>query len=118
MRTVTGYAALKPGATLESHTYQLPEIAPDQVDIKVYYCGISHSDLSMIHNDWGTSEYPLVPGHEIVGEIVALAKGVKSLKLGDKGGFSWLHGSCMDCQHSRDGSQNLCQYAEHTIEGR
>lgn len=118
MRTVKGYAALKPGATLESHTYELPEIAADQVDIKVHYCGICHSDLSMIHNDWGTSEYPLVPGHEIVGEIVSVGKEVKSLKVGDKVGLGWFSGSCMHCQQCMDGSQHLCQTAQQTIVGR
>src|SRR5690606_14408448 len=101
---VTGYAALKPGATLESHTYELPEIAPDQVDIKVHYCGICHSDLSMIHNDWGTSEYPLVPGHEIVGEIVSVGKEVKSLKVGDKVGYDsivWMEVSICVKLHSK-----------------
>lgn len=58
----------------------------EQVDIKVAYCGICHSDLSMINNDWGMTQYPLVPGHEIIGEVVAAGDAVKNVNIGDKVG--------------------------------
>ena len=83
MRKVQAYAAIEKGAKLTSFGYELPEIAPDQVDIKIDYCGVCHSDLSMIDNEWGSAQYPLVPGHEIVGKVVGLGSEVKNLKIGD-----------------------------------
>ena len=69
---VNGYAATEQKAKLIPYSYDLGEIGSEQVDIKVFYCGICHSDLSMINNDWGMTQYPIVPGHEIIGEVIAL----------------------------------------------
>ena len=118
MRTVNAYAALSLGSKLEKFTYQLPELSSDQVDIKVHYCGLCHSDLSMLDNEWGSTKFPLVPGHEVVGEIVAIGKEVKNLKIGDFVGLGWYSGSCMYCNQCMDGSQHLCRTGEQTIVGR
>lgn len=87
---VKAYAANEAGAKLEQYDYELGEIGKEQVDIKVHYCGLCHSDLSMINNDWGMSQYPLVPGHEIVGEVLDVGSEVKGLKKGDKVGMAGL----------------------------
>ncbi len=118
MKTVNAYAASSAGAELEKFQYELPELKSDQVDIKVHYCGLCHSDMSMINNDWGQSSYPLVPGHEIVGEVIALGSEVKGLKKGDKVGMGWFSGSCMHCNQCMDGKQHLCGSSESTIVGR
>ena len=118
MRKVNAYAAHEAGGKLEKFQYELPELGSDQVDIKVDYCGICHSDLSMLNNEWGMTQYPLVPGHEIVGEIVAVGNEVKNLNIGDKVGLGWFSGSCMHCDQCMDGSQHLCGTAEATIVGR
>ena len=68
MKTVNAYAASEAGGKLNPFKYILPNLGSDQVDIKVHYCGICHSDLSMLYNAWGMTQYPFVPGHEIVGE--------------------------------------------------
>lgn len=115
---VTAYATLKPKGKLESYTYELGELESEQVDIKVNYCGICHSDLSMINNEWGMTQYPLVPGHEIVGEVVATGSAVKNVKVGDYVGLGWLSASCMSCHECLDGSQHLCSNNEATIVGR
>lgn len=115
---VTAYAALEPKGKLESYTYELGELESEQVDIKVNYCGICHSDLSMINNEWGMTQYPLVPGHEIVGEVVATGSAVKNVKVGDYVGLGWLSASCMSCHECLDGSQHLCSNNEATIVGR
>ncbi len=115
---VTAYAALESKGKLESYTYELGELESEQVDIKVNYCGICHSDLSMINNEWGMTQYPLVPGHEIVGEVVATGSAVKSVKVGDYVGLGWLSASCMSCHECLDGSQHLCSNNEATIVGR
>lgn len=118
MKTVQAYAAKTAGAPLEKFEYELPEIGKEEVDIKVHYCGLCHSDLSMVNNDWGMSQYPLVPGHEIVGEVLAIGSAVQGLKVGDKVGMGWNSASCMHCNPCLEGDQHLCGNAEATIVGR
>jgi len=116
--TVNGYAAKEPKAELTSYTYELDDIGPEQVDIKVHYCGLCHSDISMINNDWGMSQYPFVPGHEVIGEVIAIGNAVKNVKVGDKVGLGWTAGSCMSCSQCMDGDHHLCAESEPTIVGR
>ncbi len=118
MNKVKAYAALSAGALLESFEYSQGELQAEDVEIKVHYCGICHSDLSMINNEWGMSAYPLVPGHEVAGEIVALGKKVTHLKVGQKIGLGWYSKSCMVCEFCMDGDHNLCSNNESTIAGR
>jgi uncharacterized zinc-type alcohol dehydrogenase-like protein len=115
---VNGYAAKEPKSKLTPYSYELGEIEPEQVDIKVTYCGLCHSDLSMINNDWGMSEYPFVPGHEVTGEVLATGNAVKNVKVGDKVGLGWMSGSCMSCSQCMDGEHHLCAEGESTIVGR
>lgn len=118
MMKVNAYAVDEAGGKLKEFQYNLPEIDNEHVDIKVHYCGVCHSDLSMINNDWGMSQYPLVPGHEIVGEVVAIGSEVKNLKIGDKVGMGWYSESCMQCNQCIGGNQHLCGTVESTIVGR
>jgi uncharacterized zinc-type alcohol dehydrogenase-like protein len=115
---VNAYAASEPKGKLEHFTYDLGDIGPEEVDIKVTYCGICHSDLSMINNEWGMTQYPIVPGHEIVGEVVAAGSAVKNVKVGDHVGLGWFSASCMSCDQCMDGSHHLCSQGEATIVGR
>lgn len=115
---VNGYAALAQKAKLTPYSYELGTIGSEQVDIKVHYCGICHSDISMINNDWGMTQYPMVPGHEIIGEVVATGNAVKNLKVGDKVGLGWQSGSCMSCDQCMEGQHHLCSKGEATIVGR
>ncbi len=118
MKTIHAYAAKEAGANLEPFQYELPEIDTEQVDIKVHYCGICHSDLSMVNNEWGNAQFPLVPGHEIVGEIIAVGPNVKNVKKGDFVGLGWFSESCMHCDQCMNGSHNLCPTKEEVIVGR
>lgn len=118
MTNVNAYAVSGPGAKLSPFKYELPDLGSDQVDIKVHYCGICHSDLSMINNEWGMSQYPLVPGHEIIGEVVAVGSEVKHIKPKDLVGLGWNSGSCMHCKQCMEGSHHLCKTGESTIVGR
>lgn len=115
---VTAFAVKAPGGKLEKFHYELPEIGKEQVDVRVLYCGVCHSDLSMINNDWGTTQYPLVPGHEIVGEVIRAGSDVKGIKVGDKVGVGWFTESCMHCRHCMSGNHHFCGSAEQTIVGR
>lgn len=118
MTTVHAYAATAAGAKLQPFEYQLGPIGPSQVDIKVEYCGICHSDLAMLHNHWGLTQYPFVPGHEVVGTIAAMGEHVRGLSLGQRVGLGWFSGSCLHCRPCLGGDQNLCATAEQTIVGR
>lgn len=115
---VSAYAANGPHEKLTPLSYEMGEIGPEQVDIRVINCGICHSDLSMMNNDWGMTAYPIVPSHEIIGEVVAACNAVKNVKVGDKVGVGWFFGSCMSCHECMDGAHHLCSKAEYTIGGR
>ncbi|HSI75888.1 MAG TPA: NAD(P)-dependent alcohol dehydrogenase [Lunatimonas sp.] len=115
---VSAYAANGPHEKLAPFSYEMGELGAEQVDIRVINCGICHSDLSMMNNDWGMTAYPIVPGHEIIGEVVAAGNAVKNVKVGDKVGLGWFSGSCMSCHECMDGSHHLCTTAEFTIAGR
>ena len=115
MRNIKAYAANAVNGTLEPFEFSLPDIGPEQVDIKVKYCGICHSDLSMLNNDWEITSYPFVPGHEVVGEVVDKGEHVKGLEIGDEVGLGWFSESCMYCQQCLSGNHNLCCQPEQTI---
>ncbi|MBT8206568.1 MAG: NAD(P)-dependent alcohol dehydrogenase [Eudoraea sp.] len=118
MSTVHAYAAESAGAELKPFTYELNNLGSEEVDIKVHYCGICHSDLSMLNNEWGMTQYPFVPGHEVVGEIIAVGDEVKSVAVGDYVGLGWNSASCMHCPQCMGGDHHLCGSVEGTIVGR
>lgn len=115
---IKAYAVLEAGGDLTPFEYDPGALAADQVEINVEHCGICHSDLSMIDNEWGLSTYPLVPGHEVVGTINAVGTGVTHLEVGQRVGLGWQSGYCMTCGTCMDGDHNLCAQAEATIIGR
>lgn len=117
-QTIHAYAASKAGATLEPFAYQPGELAADEVEIQVESCGICHSDLSMLDNEWGSSIFPLVAGHEVVGRIVATGTQAKHVQVGDRVGLGWRAASCMHCGECMDGDHHLCGNGQATIEGR
>ncbi len=115
MSTIKALAATAPKAPLTPFEYEPGPLGDEQVEIAVSHCGICHSDLSMIDNEWGMSAYPLVAGHEVVGKITAVGSHAKNLKVGQVVGLGWNSGSCMSCPQCLSGDQNLCTTAEGTI---
>ena len=115
---ISAYAVKRAGGDFERYDFDPGPLAADRVEVAVQYCGICHSDLSMVKNDWGMTAYPLVPGHEIVGKIVAVGERVTTLKPGQTVGVGWFSGSCLHCRQCMSGDQNLCPTAEQTIVGR
>src|ERR1700730_6936415 len=115
---VRALAASKAKGKLEPFEFSLGSLAADQVDIKVQYCGICHSDLSMLNNELGFTQYPFVPGHEAVGVITAKGDHVPKLEVGQTVGLGWFSGSCMACSSCLAGDHNHCTSVEQTIVGR
>ncbi|MFM7425355.1 MAG: NAD(P)-dependent alcohol dehydrogenase [Elainella sp.] len=115
---IKAYAADAPGADLKPFEYEPGPLKAEEVEIQVEYCGLCHSDLSMLNNDWGITQYPFVPGHEVVGTVAAMGEGVTTLKLGQRVGLGWFSDSCMHCSACMSGDHNLCPTAEQTIVGR
>jgi uncharacterized zinc-type alcohol dehydrogenase-like protein len=115
---IKAYAAFEAGGKLQPFAYDPGALGSEDVEIQVESCGICHSDLSMIDNEWGFSQYPLVPGHEVVGTIVDVGSSVRTLQIGQRVGLGWFSRSCMDCEWCVSGNHNLCLTAEGTIVGR
>ncbi|MEB3754477.1 NADPH-dependent aldehyde reductase Ahr [Acinetobacter sp. MD2(2019)] len=105
---IRGYAALDKAQALVPHSFDAGELQPHQIEVKVEYCGLCHSDISMIDNDWGVSQYPLIAGHEVIGTIVRLGSEAKGLKLGQRVGIGWTAESCQACDYCIGGQQVLC----------
>jgi len=116
--SIRAYAAAAPKAALTAIDYAPGPLGDEQVEIAVEYCGICHSDLSMLDNEWGSTRYPLVAGHEIIGTITALGGHTKGLRTGQRVGLGWYAGSCMHCTQCMSGHHNLCREGEQTIVGR
>ncbi len=89
-------------------------LGPQEVEIGITHCGICHSDLHLISNDWGISQYPFIPGHEIVGTVTAVGADVHSLEAGQRVGLGWQSNSCGTCEWCSRGMENLCAQAEAT----
>lgn len=114
-KTINAYAVLEAGGPFEPFRYEAGELQPDEVEIDVLHCGICHSDLSMVENEWGMSQYPLVAGHEVIGKIAAMGSNVRNLKEGMTVGLGWHCGYCGHCHPCKTGDQNLCESSQSTI---
>jgi alcohol/geraniol dehydrogenase (NADP+) len=115
---IHAYAAARAGAPLAPFQFAAQDLAPNEIEVAVSHCGVCHSDLHLIDNDWDVSSYPLVPGHEIIGVISRLGAGVNQLNIGQRVGIGWLAGSCMKCDLCLSGRENLCRHNQPTCIGR
>ncbi len=118
MAIIKGWAALGPQQKLQPYTYEPGPLNGEEVEIAVEYCGLCHSDLSMLNNDWGLTQYPIIPGHEVIGHIIAIGNQVKGLKVGQSVGVGWNALSCMHCRECLTGQHHLCSETQPTIVGR
>jgi uncharacterized zinc-type alcohol dehydrogenase-like protein len=105
---IHAYAAMQAGAALEPYQFDAGELQPHQVELKVEYCGLCHSDVSVINNEWNSSIYPVVAGHEIIGTITQLGSEAKGLTVGQRVGLGWTAESCQACDPCVSGQQVLC----------
>ncbi|PIA27075.1 hypothetical protein AQUCO_08300043v1 [Aquilegia coerulea] len=107
-RTTTGWAARDPTGVLSPYTYTLRNTGPEDVYLKVTYCGVCHTDIHQTKNDLGMSNYPMVPGHEVVGEVLEVGSDVTKYKVGDVVGVGALVGSCRQCNPCQSNIEQYC----------
>jgi uncharacterized zinc-type alcohol dehydrogenase-like protein len=98
-------------------TVDLGPLGAEDVEVAVEHCGLCHSDLSVLNNEWGISQYPAILGHEVIGPITAVGPNAKGLKVGQRVGVGWNSGSCMHCHQCMSGSHHLCPQVQPTIVG-
>ncbi|VAI45184.1 unnamed protein product [Triticum turgidum subsp. durum] len=106
--TVTGWAARDATGHLSPYTYTLRKTGPEDVVLKVKYCGICHTDIHQVKNDLGASKYPMVPGHEVVGEVVEVGPEVSKFRAGDVVGVGVIVGCCRDCRPCKANVEQYC----------
>jgi uncharacterized zinc-type alcohol dehydrogenase-like protein len=103
-----GYAAAAAKTRLAPFAFQRRDPGPQDVVLDLLYCGICHSDLHYVNNDWGFSRYPIVPGHEIVGRVVSVGAQVNKFKVGDVAAIGCLIDSCRSCAPCKEDEEHLC----------
>ncbi|XP_020265557.1 probable cinnamyl alcohol dehydrogenase [Asparagus officinalis] len=107
-RTATGWAARDPTGVLSPYTYTLRATGPEDVVIKVLYCGICHTDIHQTKNHLGASNYPMVPGHEVVGEVVEVGPDVSKVRVGETVGAGCIVGCCRECGPCKSNIEQYC----------
>ncbi|WP_428426003.1 NAD(P)-dependent alcohol dehydrogenase [Pararhizobium sp.] len=105
----SGYAATDANVPLQPFSFDRRALRPGDVGIDILYCGVCHTDLHMMRNDWGFSVYPLVPGHEIVGRVSSIGSGVSRFKVGDNVAIGTMVDSCLDCDQCRRNEEQMCR---------
>lgn len=103
-----GFGALEAGAKMVPVKFEREALRAGEVAIRITHCGVCHSDLHQVNNDWENSLYPCVPGHEIVGEVTAVGDGVSKYKEGDKVGVGCMVNSCQKCAACTAGEEQYC----------
>lgn len=107
-KTVKAYGTESAETPLHRLDIQRRSLLPNDVEIDILYCGICHSDLHSVHNDWGGTIYPIVPGHEIVGRVTGIGSDVTKFKVGDLAGIGCIVDSCGNCEHCHNGEEQYC----------
>lgn len=105
---VRGFAAHNPEADLVPFTFERRTLRPDDVEIDILFCGVCHSDVHHVRNDWGGEEYPVVPGHEIVGKVTRVGSSVSDFRAGDTVGVGCLVDSCRECSPCQHHQEQYC----------
>lgn len=109
MTQTKGYAAYDATSELAPYSFERRDVGANDVKIEILYCGICHSDLHYVRNEWGGAIYPAVPGHEIVGRITSVGADVKKFKEGDLAGVGCFVDSCRHCHSCREGLEQYCE---------
>ena len=109
MLATKAYAAQSATTPLTPFDFSRREPGAHDVQIEILYCGVCHSDIHQVRNEWGGSKYPMVPGHEIVGRITKVGDHVKKFKQGDLAGVGCFVDSCRVCDNCKEGLEQYCE---------
>lgn len=115
--TINAYAALSCKEKLVPFNYSNDKLKDHEVNIKISHCGICHSDVHLIDDDWGLGGYPLIPGHEVIGTITEKGSNVAHLEVGQRVGIGWQCGACYECHSCTTGDEQLCVKSTATAVG-
>ncbi len=102
------YAALDPKTPLQPFSFDRRDLRSDDVQVKIHFCGVCHSDIHQARDEWGGSIYPMVPGHEIIGEVIATGSEVTKFKTGDLVGVGVMVDSCCSCKNCNNDQEQYC----------
>jgi uncharacterized zinc-type alcohol dehydrogenase-like protein len=108
MIPVKGYAAHDPRSPLVPFSFERRDLRPNDVHIDILYCGVCHSDIHQVRDEWGGSIYPMVPGHEIVGRVIATGAAVTRFKPGDLAAVGVMIDTCRNCKPCKEGLEQYC----------
>lgn len=103
-----GYAAHTACQHLKNWHYVLPKPVKKQITIAIDYCGVCHSDLDILDNTWKDTQYPMIPGHEIIGHVIDIGEAVTQFQIGDRVGCSWQQGHCGQCHYCQSNQTEYC----------
>ncbi len=109
MANVKAFAAHDPEADLEPYNIERRDIQDDDVKIEITYCGVCHSDIHQVRNDWHNSKYPVVPGHEIIGRVTEVGANVDNFSEGQLVGVGCMVDSCQHCKHCENDLEQYCE---------
>jgi len=112
--SISCYAAMESAKALEPFEYESKKLGPKDIEIAITHCGVCHTDVHLIDNDWGISSYPLVPGHEIVGTVAAMGSEVTGLEIGQRVGVGGQAGACCECEYCEKGQDIFCTTPVYT----
>jgi alcohol dehydrogenase (NADP+) len=119
MYPTKGYAAYSAEGPLKPFSFERRDPGREDVQIEILFCGVCHSDLHIARNEWGATQYPCVPGHEIVGRVVKVGEQVRKFKEGDLAAVGCLVDSCRKCVNCRADLEQFCeQGATFTYNGK
>jgi len=108
MINTKGYAAQAAGVPLAPWSFERRELNPHDVQLEILYCGVCHSDLHQVRDEWGNGTFPMVPGHEIIGRVIKTGNHVHKFKVGETAGVGCLVDSCRECDNCKQGLEQFC----------
>ncbi|MGZ3698256.1 MAG: NAD(P)-dependent alcohol dehydrogenase, partial [Bdellovibrionota bacterium] len=114
---ITSYAAKSAKGELERFDYEAAKLGHNDVEIQISHCGVCHSDVHLVDDDWGMSSFPLVPGHEIIGLVTLKGPEVTHLAIGSRVGVGWQRSSCLSCEFCLSGREMFCLNDQATCVG-
>ena len=114
MKKIDAFAAVSAKSQLAPHTIERREPGPHEVSIDILFCGVCHSDVHEVRDEWGGSIYPMVPGHEIIGKIDKTGQQVTKWQVGDTVGVGYFIDSCRVCDACAEGEEQYCEAGMNT----